>query len=425
MSVTAAILLLGSTLPTADSRAAASVYGEITLRNGTTMNGALRWGEQESLWFHHFNGDRATPFDLESLPEEINSTLSDKLPGRQFQLGGHTVELRKFMGRQPLTPQPFAVEFGAIDRLEVNGQRVTIVLRDGATIDADGGSNDIGADIEVMDSNGGTTEIDWDDIEQVQFRQAPAEHPLFLPPLYAHVRTINDQRLSGTILWDVDEAYPNEILDAEEDGREIEIPFSEITALARDGDSTRVTTRNGQTQLLTGTNDVNNGNRGLMVTSEQGEIVMAWRLFDSLSLVELPIAQLPDRSAWANIGLLRGEVVDSDGNRQSGKLVLDLHQHHQAEHIEGDSNDMEWAIGLRHVASISPDAEAPHRLLVTTVDGKRVQMASTQQLPRHSLGWLVGDAPRLLPWEDFTQATLQTPPSSASPTGIETSVAAP
>lgn len=395
-----------------DQRAAASIYGEVSLRDGKTLNGALRWEEEESLWLHHFNGRKLDPFDLDSLPSEIADPIRQSMPGQQLEINGHVIELNKLFGRQELERQSFAIEFGAIDQLKLlRNERVDVLLRDGTVLQADGGSNDIdSADIELIDSEGTLHELDWDDIDQIKFSSAPAEQPLFEPHLWGTARTKAGQ-FSGTISWDRDEAYPSQILDADMDGEEIEIAFSEIATLARDGKGTQVTTTDGNERWLTGTNDVDEGNRGLMIhVVDLGLVEIDWRDFESLRLEPMPAASLPDRTSWAATGPINGKLVHRNGNRLVGQLNFDFDQTHLAEHLAGEENNASLTIPWRLVATLATGSKPAEPLAVTLLDGTSRTLSGTGQIKRGNLGWLIGvDPVQHLSWGNFASASIEHP----------------
>ena len=58
-----------------------TIFGTIELDNDQTVTGVMRWGEQESHWIHHFNGDKAEPFDLDLLSSDDREIVEANLPG--------------------------------------------------------------------------------------------------------------------------------------------------------------------------------------------------------------------------------------------------------------------------------------------------------------------------------------------------------
>ncbi len=403
-------LLWSATAVAAADRAAASIFGELVLKSGETQRGALRWEEEESLWLHHFNARKLHPTDLDALPAPVAESIRDDLPGRQLTINDSVIELNPLLGRHKFKPQTFVVEFGSIKELQIGeAQRVDLVLLDGTTISADGGSNDIGADIEIIDSSGERREIDWDAIESIRFSQAPSGHPLFEPHLWGVARTSIGE-FTGTISWDRDEAYPSQILDWEtEDNEEIETPFSSIVALERDGSGTQLTTTDGQRRWVDGSNDVNNENRGLMLhVPKLGLLEVPWQEFESVTFTELPVTQLPSRQDFTHIAPLHGTLTRNDGQSLDPKpLVFDLNQVSAAEHLVGKNEDVEVSLPWRLIRSVAVVEGEPRAIKIGLTQGEWVLNGVTQ-VPGGNFGWLYGEQKQRLKWQDFARAQFLT-----------------
>ena len=102
--------------------------------------------------------------------------------------------------------------------------------------------------------------------------------------LYGKVYDEDGDSYEGFIRWDNDEAYTWELLDGEYRGVEIDVEFAQITEIEKvSSRSCRVTTRSGNTFKLSGSNDVNDENKGIFVTTEDGdEIELDWYDFDKV-----------------------------------------------------------------------------------------------------------------------------------------------
>ena len=110
-----------------------------------------------------------------------------------------------------------------------------------------------------------------------------ADHHFFVAPVFSlaftdQLRGLVEARdgsvLEGRVRWDNDEEFTWEILDGDSRGVEFDIEFSNIARVEKISDSsTQVILRDGRSFDLTGSNDVNNGNKGIFVTTEAGEIL--------------------------------------------------------------------------------------------------------------------------------------------------------
>ena len=180
------------------------------------------------------------------------------------------------------------IPFGEIRRIEQDGNGALVTLTDGRTLRLDG-TNDVDGrnnDLLVLDPGLGQIRIDWDDFEAATFSAAPYALDLrdFTGAglLYGTVTTRDGEQLQGTVRWDDDEAAGWEFLNGERDGIEFEIEMGQIEEIERLSSSAAfVTLRDGRTIELRGSNDVNSGNEGIVVTLADGrEYRVDWSDFD-------------------------------------------------------------------------------------------------------------------------------------------------
>ena len=137
----------------------------------------------------------------------------------------------------------------------------------------------------------------WDEFESLAFSAAPAED-LYTTfdggrSLFGTVRTVGGETVTGYIRWDNDEEYTWEILDGDHHGVEFDVEFSNIARIERVSDSgAQVILRDGRSFELTDSNDVNDGNKGIFITTESGELVVVeWDDFEGVSLRDWRSAQ--------------------------------------------------------------------------------------------------------------------------------------
>ncbi len=360
-------ILLGCALAFMGAAAAedgGQLYGTVMLRDGGEVSGALRWDGEEVLWIHHFNGRKAGTYDLGLLPARDREAILDRLPGPQLEINGHVVELARWLGGGgELKPPQFGIEFGAIAEV-VPGRhdRASIRLRDGSVIEAEGGSNDLGEpDIEVLTGDGARRPIDWDDIERIHFEPAPDDTPRFPPHLYGRVET-EIGAFEGFVEWDNDERRADQRLDGEVDGVDEEIEFGSIRSIAKEGPGSRVVLVDGVSKLMTGTNDVNSENRGIVVTGPAfGQVDIPWSAFQQVTFSRAP-TDLPRYTDFAQVGPLRGTAIAHDGARLAGEVVFDLDQAHQGETLEGRQGGVLFRIPLRLIAALEPQDQRSTRV---------------------------------------------------------------
>ncbi len=139
------------------------------------------------------------------------------------------------------------------------------------------GTNDVGRTnrgISVSDPTLGQVKVGWKDFSEVHFRKAPVQTTYEEfdggRPIRGTVVTESGEELMGDIRWDNDEEYTWEMLDGDYKGIDFTVEFSQIASIAKRGYSAAVELVDGRTFQLSGTNDVNPGNRGITIRSEDG-----------------------------------------------------------------------------------------------------------------------------------------------------------
>lgn len=182
---------------------------------------------------------------------------------------------------------PFT-EIREIERTSSRACRVT--LTDGTQVRLSG-TNDVDSDnrgIDVLVPELGMVKVTWNEFERVTFEPAPASrgYSEFDGGHRLH-GTVTDDRgesYTGFILWDLDERNSWEFLDGEYDDVEFEIPMSLIASLHRESrNETEVRLKTGEVYVLSGSNDVDSDNKGIVIELPEGdEIELDWDDFDSL-----------------------------------------------------------------------------------------------------------------------------------------------
>ncbi|HKJ01033.1 MAG TPA: hypothetical protein VJ997_01225 [Longimicrobiales bacterium] len=221
------------------------LYGTLRVRSGAEFTGYVSWDVDEILTSDILDGedrgrDRKIPFD----------------------------------------------RIAAIERAGSSGARV--ILANGEELELRG-SNDVDSGnrgIAVSDPGLGQVEVGWDDFEEVTFQAAPPGEGAYDAfdgghPLFGAVRTRDGEEYSGYIRWDNDEAYSWEILDGRDGDVDFDVEFGQVDSIRRAGSrGADVTLRDGRTLHLEGSNDVDEDNKGIFLTLDDGETVLVpWRDF--------------------------------------------------------------------------------------------------------------------------------------------------
>jgi hypothetical protein len=205
------------------------------------------------------------------------------------------------------------IPFGRISSVEKTGQGVLVVTSDGDTVELTG-SEDVTArndGIDVSDPDLGAVELGWGDFESVRVRppQPAGGDDAFDGgrPLRGTVVTLAGRELAGRIRFDADEASSWEVLDGIRDHVRFDIEFGDIARIVplrlvtggggeRAGADAgrgrirgaRVTLNDGRVVELEGSNDVDEGNKGVMILGDEAGprpwILVRWQDVKELRL---------------------------------------------------------------------------------------------------------------------------------------------
>lgn len=173
------------------------------------------------------------------------------------------------------------INLGRISSIERrSSSSASLILKDGKEMVLRN-SNDVNSEnrgIVVKSPEFGRVKIAWSDFEKAEFLPVPkAELPSYKDfdgghPIRGSVTTEDGEEFSGSIAWDNDEEYTWEHLNGEYKGVEMVIPFSIISSIEKSSQrSASVTLKNGDTYILSGSNDVNEENKGIFVAGEKNK----------------------------------------------------------------------------------------------------------------------------------------------------------
>lgn len=183
------------------------------------------------------------------------------------------------------------IPFGAIASIERAGSSsARVVLRSGEELILRG-TNDVNrsnSGITVSDVGLGQVKLEWDAFDNVRFHEPDTEPGYGLfdggRHLVGTVVTESGEEISGEIAWDRDEAYGWEMLNGRADDVEYQIEFNNIARIAKIRGGAIVELEDGRAFGLYDSNDVDSGNRGIIVRQGGGAHEVEWRDFAELIL---------------------------------------------------------------------------------------------------------------------------------------------
>lgn len=373
------------------------IYGTVTTESGKDYKGFLRWNtDEEAFWDDLFHSSKEDLPYLDVVDEHERHGRKHK---KTVKIFGVRVNVESDDWGSS-SSRVFIARFGDIERIEVLGDSAArLFMKSGERHDVEGYANDVGATIRVLDESLGEIDLRWDRIESIRFAAAPRGADPGATRLHGKLRT-RDGDFEGFIQWDKEECLSSDELDGDTEDGDISIPMGGIKSIARRGKrSCDVVLEDGREFRLSGSNDVNSENRGIMVEDPRyGRVVVYWSDFDELEFTD---SKSSGRSYgdYKKSGFLKGAVTDRGGERHEGRLVFDLDEAETWEILNGNSRDLEYNIPFMLVKSIEPGR---HESRVVLDGGEELWLEDSQDVTESNDGVLVFDQgeddPYFLSW---------------------------
>jgi len=141
----------------------------------------------------------------------------------------------------------------------------------------------------VSDPALGQVKLDWHEFDRVVFHGTNDENE-FVDfdggrRIQGTVVTESGEEITGEIRWDDDEAYTWEMLDGNIRDVEFKIEFSNIDRIEKSNRGATVTLRDGREFKLSDSNDVDDGNRGIIIRDDGRTYKVAWRDFQEIRII--------------------------------------------------------------------------------------------------------------------------------------------
>jgi hypothetical protein len=403
LSVTGAGLLVLFLLSPLLLAQAGRICGTVHTRDGETFEGPIRWDKNEAFWDNILDATKKREGTHE---ERRRREKRISIFGLDITWDEEGYESREATS---------GIRFGYLKSLERRTRdRANLELKNGESITFYGSSSDIGSgvrEIIIDDPREGKVELDWDDLDMIEF--AECDPDLITSPetrLYGEVETRRGDKYKGFVTWDVDELFYSDILDGEQKHRKRKIPFGKIKSIERrSSSSTWVHLRDGDKLTLSGTNDVNSGNRGIVVLDpEFGRVTIRWDDFDRLELLDGGEKYLLTYDQFENPGRLYGVAYDEDGKSYEGFIRWDDDETYTWELLDGEYRGAEIDVEFAQIAEIEKVSSRACR--VTTKSGNRFKLSGSNDVNDENKGIFVttedGDEVEL-DWYDFDKVVFK------------------
>ncbi len=395
-----ALFILLSEVKAQPSDVQGYIYGKVTTLD-SEYQGQIRWGDEEAYWNDYFNSVKVRDPYYQRLADRHKDEEEDNEVSWTWDFS------RIWEDRYSNTSHVFSCQFGDIKTLEDFGRSyITVGLKNGAKIRLNGGSNDIGANIQMQDEELGEIKITWSRIREVEFLPTPRNLEIKGGgPIYGTIETFRKGTFTGFIQWDHDERQGDDVLDGDIRNEDLSIPFKNIRYIEKQGNGCDVELNSGRRFYLTNSNDVDNDNNGIIVTVPGvGKIDIPWKYFRSATFEPAPNSGQSYNDYPTPKGLF-GTVYSIDGTEYRGKIVYDIDEIWELETLDGNDDDVEYKIAFRHVKSIIPKNYAYS--MVELRNGDKILLGDTQDVSDSNDGILVfqnpDEEPIHIPWKKLAE----------------------
>lgn len=385
------------------------IWGRVETAAGRVYEGYIRWDRNEGSWVDFLDGRKEMSGEAESIWKDL-ARREDPRRDRSVEFLGIRISWddRDFPGSADS-----GIRFGHISRLIVlDDEWVELELKSGERIELESSSTDLGNGIReflVDDPSEGIIELRWRDLDEIRFSSAPNVPSSEGTRLYGTVEDIYGDRYTGYISWDLDEILTTDILDGEERGRDREIPFERIAIIQQDLGRSIVTLTNGDEMTLSGSNDVDDGHRGVQISDPGlGMVEVEWDEFEVVRFHD------PDSDTgydeFDGGHRLRGTVVTRDGEEFTGWIRWDADEEYSWEVLNGEDRDIVYDVEFGKIRLIERDSS--RSALVTLLDGRVLELEGSNdvsddnkgifiQVDENSRDWDEGWV--LVDWHDFRE----------------------
>ena len=391
------------------------LYGRVTTAGGDVLEGYLRWDRNEASWADFLDGEKELPRAYFAEAEALDPVYAEaRRRERSMEAFGVRITWDVDDDAEPELATS-AVRFGRLSWLVVvDDRRARLGLKDGSEVELRASSSDLGRslrDLIVDDADRGRVELEWRDIDRIEFMEAPrGAGPPREERMHGTLVTRGGMELTGYVAWDIDEVFASDELDGEAaDGEDRAIAFGEIAAIERDSRrSARVVLHTGEELILRGTNDVNDENRGIEVTdAELGRAIVPWDELDVLTFHAPETAAAPYEGFEAG-GALRATVTTEAGETVEGAMRWDNDEVAGWELLDGRMDGIDLDVELDRIRAIEKLADG-RGVRVTLRDGRTLELDGSNDVDRANKGIFVtpdDGVTVLVKWDEFASLVL-------------------
>jgi len=340
--------------PSVSAQTGERLWGRVRTVSGDTLEGFIRWDRNEGAGVDLLDGTKTTkPFQFQDWWRLAHP--GNQRRDRVVELAGYRIT---WDDDEPTFPERVesGVRLGHVERLEVTGDDdALLILRSGREVELTGGSTDLGTDLRdilVEDPGGRVNELEWEDLAWVEFLPVPPGARPQGERIHGTVSLHDGSEYTGFLGWDRAKILTTDVLEGEdEDGRDRVISFGQIEGLRPTERGSLVSLMGGEGVELSGTDDVDDGNDGILVSDpELGLVDVDWSEVDSVRFHPPdPARQVASPDGGRR---LVGEVMATDSSTLRGWIRWDGDEEFSWEILDGSRGGVSFDVEFGLIASI-------------------------------------------------------------------------
>jgi hypothetical protein len=374
------------------------IYGEIVLKDKTSIVGAIRWSGGQLLWSDILLVSKTNSYILNYLSkaqrEDLNSR--DEESGLDWEF------TNLFKDKLPERQNEILCRFGDISSVHVTGaSQAQIYLKSGSKIrvvTAQSENRHMGKDVAVYD--GKLRKIKWDQISRVNFRNSPENFNPFKGKLLYGTVSTSAGELTGFIQWDKLKFLSTQKLQGKigDNTENSEYRFDLIHSIIKKEKGAIVKFKSDKSVFLHRNGDVNLSNRGIVVMHPVwGRAVVEWEAFHSVRFLTVPHDFGYQR--YTKPKRIYATVRTTDGKIYKGNCTFDLDEDWNIELFEGSSGNVHFQIPFHQVSKVAP--VNPGQAKVILKNKKTLTLDGHNDVTEKNWGvivWLADSKYQYIPW---------------------------
>lgn len=345
------LLLVFSTITTSYAQHPNFIYGQINLKNQTTVSGIIKWVDGQMLWTDVLLASKNTQPFLKFL----SSKEIDEINQHNKKSGIDWGFLNLWKDNVPERAVEGICRFGDIIRIHVTGSNdLQVYLKNGNklrlnTPEAENGQVQV---VELYGAN--ARKIALNNISTIEFSSNQPDLVTWKrKPLYGTVYT-HSGPITGYISWGKSKVLTSRTLYGRHGDDIYAMKFWDIKRIEKKDKGADIIFNSGKRTYLDATSDVSSAHSGIVVSSvKDGTIIVPWSEFKSVVFTNVD----NDKTAYDTFTMpsrLSARVQAATNRIYTGTITFDLDEEWSCELLEGYQRNILYQIPFARIKDIEP-----------------------------------------------------------------------